>query len=225
MDQQPLIAKEKSGKVLDKTVWIYPYSNEETVLYCIRCEGHLTRDHIVAVIGYSETAAQIAIMLAERYGSTCCILTNGEEPKFSDDSTKLIDHFQIKIYTDRLVDIHNEDGKRGQLRGFSLEDGTTIEVNFAFVSLGLYKVYNDLARRLGVKLKESNQPEDKRRVLISHKGETSVKNFFCVGDMAIRENEPVMMQIYTVQEYAVRSVETVESRLRREKRKEILKNK
>ena len=71
-------------------------------------------------------------------------------------------------------------------------------------------------------LEKTNREDDKKRVLINNKGETSVKNFFAVGDMAVRADEPVMLQVYTAQEYAVRAVETVEGRLRKDRRRTIL---
>ncbi len=112
MDRQPLVAKERRGALDDTPKWIYPFANEETVLYCIRCEGHLTRDKMVAILGSSETAAQVGLMLQERYGSTCCLLANGEPVTVSEQTRQLLDHYRITIHEPRIVDVVQEDGTR-----------------------------------------------------------------------------------------------------------------
>lgn len=222
MDKQPKVAKDKDGKLMDEARWVFPFANQESLLYCIRCEGHLTRNHRVAVIGYSETAAQVAVMLAERYNSVFYLLTNGETLQVEDMTLKLLHHYGINVQTKRLTDIHAKETNRGHLDGFTLEDGTKIDVNYAVVSLGLHRVYNDLARELDAELIKSSLPEDQRRVLIDKQSETSVKNLFAVGDMAVRQDEQVMMQIYTAQEYAVRAIDSIDRRIRLSKRKEVL---
>lgn len=224
MDRQPFIYKEKDGKVQAKTNWIYPFANQESILYCIRCEGHLTHEKKAAVIGNSEVTAQIALILKERYNSLGQILTNGEPTEFHEDTQKLLDFHEIKIVPEKIVDILGSPAPapKGHLNGFVLENGNEVLVDFAFVSLGLYKVYNELARDLSAKLNDNGHP-DTSRVLIDVKGETSVPNLFAVGDMAVRDDERVMMQIYTAQEYAVRAVDTIEQRIRKKKREEILK--
>ncbi|HZZ84907.1 MAG TPA: hypothetical protein VFE30_10245 [Anaeromyxobacteraceae bacterium] len=69
MDRQPSVKlTTKSGKVIDDIRWIYPWANAESLLYCILCEGHLVRGTPVAVFGASEAAAQVALLLHERYG-------------------------------------------------------------------------------------------------------------------------------------------------------------
>jgi thioredoxin reductase (NADPH) len=223
MDRQPLIARRRKGRTLEGTHWIYPYANRETVFYCVRCEGHLSRDSHLAVIGGSETAAQIALMIAERYDSTCCLLTNGEQVAIAPRTRRLLDHHGIIIHTARLVDIlGKEDAPPGSLHGFLLEDGTRVEVAFALVSLGLYRVYNDLARALGADLADAGRPDEVRHVRVDRRGESSVRGLFAIGDLATRDDEPIMKQIYTAQEYAVRAVDTIDRRWRSRRRKEIL---
>jgi len=64
MDQQPAVKLTSSaGKVVDDVRWIYPWANNETLLYCVLCEGHLVRGATVAVFGASEAAAQVALLL------------------------------------------------------------------------------------------------------------------------------------------------------------------
>lgn len=224
MDRQPLIAKEKAGRLLDRPHWIYPFANRESVLYCVRCEGHLTRDRRVAVIGASETAAQVALMLAERYGSACCLLANGEPDSIRPQTRRLLEHRGISIHPERLIDVLGSHADAHGLRGFVLEGGARVEVDFALVSLGLYRVYNDLARAAGAVLAEGGGPEEQRQVRIDSRGETSIPGLFAIGDLARRADEPVMMQIYTAQEYAVRAVDTIDRRRRERMRRAIFQS-
>ena len=220
MDTQPHILKVCGEDIIDATKWIYPYANRETILYCIRCEGHLTRNESVAVIGSGAVAKWISFMLHERYGVNVCILTNGEELDSDEETDKLIELYNIKVYKERITDAVGEKG--GQLRKFLLADGTEIEVNFGLVAMGLHRVYNDLIVQLGGELMDEGLPTEKRHVKVNKQSETSVKNLFVVGDMAKRDNEIVMKQIYTAQEYAVRAVDSIDSRTRTKRRKELL---
>jgi thioredoxin reductase (NADPH) len=223
MDRQPSIAKRRGDDVLDRPQWLYPFANRESVLYCIRCEGHLTRERNVAVIGSSETAAQVCLMLAERYGSGTALLANGEPFRIEERTLRLLDHYGIDRHPGRITDVEGVDGPRkyAQLRHITLDDDTKIACDFALVSVGMYRVYNDLARSAGAEL-IGDGPEELQYVKIDSRGETTLRGFFAVGDLARREDEPVMMQVYTAQEYAVRAVDTIDRRLRSKSRREIL---
>ncbi len=236
MDRLPMVKKKmRSGKITDDINWVFPHSNLERLLYCIRCEGHLVRSRPTAVIGHQESAAQVALMLRERYGSPIHILTNGETPTFTEDSARLLAMDGIEIHQARIVDLFNEppemrdlppDGTRPRVRkgsdlhGIALEDGSEIPVRYALVALGLYRVYNDLARMAGAELEAGDMEDDQRHVLVDDIGsETSVPGLYAVGDMAKRrDGGPSMKQIYTAQEYAVRAVDTIDWNLRRARR-------
>ncbi len=221
MDEQPHILKQnKIGEWEETPKWIYPFANREQVLYCIRCEGHLTKEDSVAVIGHSNVAAELAMMLHERYENKVTILSNGAAPKISENRLEILEKYGIEIISDPITGLVSEGVK--QLHGFEFENLKPINVKFALVSLGLHRVYNDLARQVNARLLDENQPEEKRHVWINHKGETSVKGLFAVGDMTKREDEPVMKQVYTAQEYAVRAADTIDTRRRKKLRASIL---
>ena len=220
-DKQPRIKKAlPSGKTLDDIHWVFPYANHETLLYCIRCEGHLTRGTPTAVIGSSPAAGQVALMLHERYDTPVTILTNGETPELPERTSRLLDHFGIGVRTERLVQIRGEKGA-GELRGFDLEEGPAVEVRFAFVLLGLHRVYNDLAVQLGCDL-EPDAPVETAHVVVGNDAETSRRGCFAVGDMAIHEDGSIRKQVYTAQEYAVRALDRIDARTRAARRDEIL---
>jgi thioredoxin reductase (NADPH) len=235
MDRQPSVKKVlKSGKVLDDPRWIYPYANYERLLYCIRCEGHLTRDTRTTIIGVGEGAAQLAMMLHERYGTHVTILTNGVELNAKPDSALLLEHYGIAVKTSRIMDLYDvAEGaeepqrrvKKGtELHGFLLEDGSRVDARYGLVALGLFKVYNDLPRQLGAELEGGDGPVEEQHVLVEdHSSETNVRGLFTVGDMSKRrDGGPMMKQVYTAQEYAVRAIDTIDRRRRSARRAEIL---
>lgn len=224
MDEQPHIMKQnKKGEWEETPKWIYPFANREQVLYCIRCEGHLTKDDSIAIIGHSDVAAELAMMLHERYDNNVFILTNGTAAKISDGRRKILKKYDVEIIADSITGLVSEGVK--QLHGFEFKHRENIAVKFALVSLGLHRFYNDLARQVNARLMDGGQPEEKRHVWINHKGETSVKGLFAVGDMVKREDEPVMKQVYTAQEYAVRAVDTIDTRRRKKLRASIVSSK
>jgi thioredoxin reductase (NADPH) len=225
MDEQPSIKmRTKAGKVIDDIRWIYPYANNETLLYCMICEGHLTRESSTVVFGASETAAQIAILFHERYGIPVAILTNADRFEAGEKTRSLLAGYGIMAFESRVVEILDGEGegpKGTSLRGFRLEDGTVVTARFGMVAMGLYRVYNDLARELGAELDPRDGPDEgKRHVLVDDAtSETSIPGLFAVGDMTRRRgSSPSYKQIYTAQEYAVRAVNAIDLRQRRARR-------
>ena len=227
MDRQPRIkVTTKSGKLIDDVNWVYPYANNETLLYCVICEGHLTRESPTVVFGASEAAAQVALMLHERYGTRVSLLTNGEPLAASEDSRRLFQLYGVLVSEERVVEVLDGGARpRGaSLRGFRLEDGREIEARFALVTMGLHRVYNELAIQLGAELDERDGPAESRHVLVDETtSETSVRGLFAVGDMSRRRGAaPSFKQIYTAQEFAVRGIQAVDRRVRAARRAALL---
>jgi thioredoxin reductase (NADPH) len=222
-DRQPRIKKLlPSGKTLDDIHWLFPYANHETILYCIRCEGHLTASVPSAVIGHSPAAGQVALMLHERYATPVTLLTNGEQPDLPERTQRLLQAYGIQVRTERLVDIRGE-RREGALYGFELESGEPVEVRFSLVVLGLHRVHNDLAAELGCKLEEGAAPRE-QHVLVDRHSETTVPDCFAVGDMATHEDGPIRKQVYTAQEYAVRAMDRIDGRVRAARRAAVLQD-
>jgi thioredoxin reductase (NADPH) len=227
MDRQPSVKlTTKSGKVVDDIRWIYPWANNESLLYCILCEGHLVRGTRVAVFGASEAAAQVALLLHERYGVSVTLLGNGEALEAKPETRRLLDAYGSSFREARLVEIvDGETGRKGEsLRGFRLEDGSEVEARFGMIAMGLHRVYNELARQLGAELDVADGPEEVRHVLVDDAtSETSVRGLFAVGDMSRhRGGTPSLKQIYTAQEYAVRAVQAIDRRERAARRARVL---
>jgi thioredoxin reductase (NADPH) len=227
MDRQPSVKlTTKSGKVVDDIRWIFPWANAESLLYCILCEGHLVRGTPVAVFGASEGAAQVALLLHERYGVSVTLLGNGEALHAREETHRLLEAYGVAFRQARLVEIiDGETGRKGQsLRGFKLDDGMEVEARFGMIAMGLHRVYNDLARQLGAELDPADGPEDVRHVLVDDAtSETSVQGLFAVGDMSRhRGGTPSLKQIYTAQEYAVRAIQAIDRRERAARRARVL---
>ena len=228
MDRQPRIkVTTKSGKIIDEVSWVYPYANNETLLYCVICEGHLTREVPTVVLGASEAAGQVALMLHERYGTKVSLLTNGEPLSAAEDTRRLLALYGLLVSEERVVEILDGGSKpRGaSLRGFRLEAGGVVEARFALVTMGLHRVYNELAVQLGAELDERDGSLETRHVLVDEAtSETSVRGLFAVGDMSRRRGSaPSFKQIYTAQEFAVRAVQVVDRRVRAARRAELLR--
>lgn len=227
MDRQPSVKlTTRSGKVVDDIRWIYPWANAESLLYCILCEGHLVRGTPVAVFGASETAAQVALLLHERYGVTVTLLGNGEALAAKPETRRLLDAYGVAFHEGRLVEIlDGAAGRKGEsLRGFRLEGGTEVEARYGMIAMGLHRVYNDLAVQLGSELDAGDGPVEVRHVLVDDAtSETSVRGLFAVGDMSRhRGGTPSLKQIYTAQEYAVRAIQTIDRRERTLRRARVL---
>jgi thioredoxin reductase (NADPH) len=120
-----------------------------------------------------------------------CIITNGKIPDFQKDTQLLIDKYGIKIIPKVILKIQGEDnGKR--LHGFAFEDGTSVETDICFISLGMI-VYNELAKQVGAEL------DERGFVKADESGLTSVPNLYVAGDLKANTKK----QIYTAWDNAV----------------------
>ncbi len=199
MDVQP--------KINDSIAAIFPYSNTQLAEYCLRCDGHHTLNKETAIIGHSSSAAWVAVMLRERYDHPATfILTNGEEPDFSDEVKQLVELYDIQVRTSPIVDFIGNP-KEHKLESVILENGCLVNVDIIYVSLGMI-VYSDLAKTIGAELDERNF------VKTNNKGETNIDNFYVIGD--VRAN--TKKQIYTAWDTAVDSLDDINRKIRASKR-------
>lgn len=194
MDEQPLIR----GSIRP----ILPFSNGQTVAYCALCDGHRCFGKPTAIIGYGETAGSLALLLAEKYHPPALtLLTNGHAPQFSEEMTKHFRAFKIAIHTSPIYDVFGH--QAGQLSGFKLENGETVDAQMAFVALGI-RPNNQLALQLGASV------DGRGLVLTNHEGESSVPNLFVIGDLRAES----LKQIYTAWQHAVETLQVINRRIR-----------
>ena len=180
---------------------IFPYANREDVIYCIRCDGHKTVGHPVAVIGEKGIAGWIAVMLKERYEhETLYVLTHGKPFEGSDEVKLLLEKYQIPILEGEIEKVLG-DPKEG-LEGFQVA-GEDVKVTKAFVALGSI-VYNDLAKEVGAEINERDH------LLTNEEGETNVPGFYAAGDLV----EGRKKQVYTAWDLAVDAVDSIDEKIR-----------
>ena len=190
---------------------VYDYANAQTIDYCLICDGHHVFNKRASVIGHGNGAAWVSIMLHERYQpKNFHILTNGKKPEFTEDTQKLIDLYDIKVCEAPIIDIFGQD-KGKILEGFILEDGTTIETDMCFISMGLI-VYNELAKQLGVEI------DERGFVKADESGATSVAGIYVAGDL----KAGIKKQIYTAWDSAVNAANAINLSIRVKKRKALL---
>ncbi|MCO4781716.1 MAG: NAD(P)/FAD-dependent oxidoreductase [Candidatus Cloacimonetes bacterium] len=199
MDKQPLINGEMDP--------VFPYANKNKILYCLRCDGHLSKEKDTVVIGSNNGACWQAIMLFERYNNpSMTILTNGETLQSTPETQKLLEHYDIKVNESPILSIDGDE-KTPLLEGFTLKDGSKVAAQLALVGLGQI-AYNDLALHLGAEVQANGN------VLCSEKGESSVDGFYVAGDLRANKKN----QIYTSWDMAVDSVDHIDAKIRTSKR-------
>ena len=192
---------------------VLPYANVQLIDYCIRCDGHHVHQKKTAIIGHSNVAGWIAILLKERYEiPQMVVLTNGEEPEFSDEVKKLHQVYNVEVEQAAITDVIGN-AKELILDGFKLADGKQVESEIAFVSLGML-VYNELATKLGAEV------DGRGFVKTNGKGETSIKGFYAIGDLQADTKK----QIYTSWDMAVDALDDIDNKIRRELRQQTLEN-
>ncbi len=194
MDEQPHIK--------DSIKSIFSFANNQTVAYCLLCDGHLSYQKNVVVIGHSEEAAQGAILLFDRYiPPKITNLTNGAKNRFSENTLALLNAKNIQIEEEPIEEILGE--KKGILTGFQLSSEKKIDAEIGFVALGI-RPNNALALELGADV------DAKGLVIVDQNGESSVPNLFVIGDL--RANS--LKQIYTAWQHAVDSIQIIDRRIR-----------
>jgi thioredoxin reductase (NADPH) len=190
---------------------VFDYANAQTIDYCLICDGHHVLDKKTAVIGHTNGAAWVAIMLYERYRpSPFYLLTNGKPHSFESDTLKLIDTYGIEIKESEIAEIRGEE-KGKILKGFDFIDGASIDIDICFVGLGMI-VYNDLAKQLGAEL------DERGFVKAQESGETSVSGLYVAGDLKANSKK----QIYTAWDTAVNAANAINMKLRVARRKKFL---
>lgn len=199
MDVQPVI----KGSI--ETV--FDYANAQTIDYCLICDGHHVLGKKTGVIGHSNSAAWVAVLLHERYQpETLTILTNGEAPSFADDTSRLIKTYGIQVETSPVKEILGEE-KGKILKGFEFENGKTITTDITFVSLGMI-VYNELAIEVGAEV------DERGFVKTDDVGLTNISGLYVAGDLRANSKK----QIYTAWDEAVNSANSINMKLRQERR-------
>lgn len=139
------------------------------VSYCVSCDGFFYKDKPVAVLGEAIYAANQALELLT-YTKDVKILTNGKEPKISDEFMAKLKEADIEIITQKIDDLAGEGG----LERVIFEDESTLDLYGIFVALGEASS-SDFARSMGVEL-------DKSKVVVDETHATNLPGIYAAGD-------------------------------------------
>jgi thioredoxin reductase (NADPH) len=185
---------------------IFPFANRGDAIYCVRCDGHQTLGHSLAIIGRSDTAIHIASMMMDRYGhETVPVLTHGPGAEFSDKALEVAKLYDIEIHEQSISGLHGDETIG--LQGLELDGGERITAERAIIALGII-AYNDLLIALDGKV------DDSGKALVDDHFESSVKDLFVAGDLVAGSK----MQIYTAWDEAVDAADEIDRRVRARKR-------
>lgn len=151
--------------------------------YCLHCDAYMFIDEPVYVMGHSESAAHVAMIMLN-FTDEVDLLTRGEDPAWSEETDRQLHAYPIDVIKDDVTD--SETGTDGWLEAFTFEDGTR-EYKGGFPIYG--SAYNtDLALSLGCEL------TDDGAVVTDDDGETSVDGVYAVGDLTSGHNQiPIAM--------------------------------
>jgi thioredoxin reductase (NADPH) len=200
---------------------VLPYANQGHVDYCVRCDGHKSKQKITATIGHTAAAAWVAIMLYERYQPPAMkIFTNGQTPEFPPETLPLLEAYKIKVVREPIIGIKGD--PKEKMEAFILKDCDNLAedcnktkeepVELAFAMLGQI-AYNDLAKQVRADI------NSRGNIICNPKGESSVTGLYVAGDL----RDTGKYQIYTAWDQAVDSVDDMDAKLRLEYREEFLK--
>jgi thioredoxin reductase (NADPH) len=196
MDEQPHI----QGSIRP----IFKYANAQSVAYCAMCDGHRSFGKKTVVIGHSESAGSIALLLVQNYQlANMTILTNGRAHEFTPALLKRIQDNHIRIIDAPIQEMLGN-AEQKLLTAFKLETGEVVESEMGFIALGI-RPNNQLALMLGAQVDESGL------VITDLHGETEVSNLFVIGDLQASS----MKQIYTAWQQAIDAIQLINRRIRR----------
>jgi thioredoxin reductase (NADPH) len=152
--------------------------------YCLHCDAYMFVDESVYVMGHSDSAAYVAMIMLN-FTDEVDVLLRGHEPTWSDETDELVRNHPVDVIREDVVGM--EKGEDGWLEAFEFEDGTVREYRGGFAMYGS-NYHNDLAAGLGCDL------NDDGTVAVDDHGRTSVDGVHAVGDIVPGHNQiPVAM--------------------------------
>lgn len=143
--------------------------------YCLYCDGPLFVDEPVYVMGHSESAAYVAMIMLN-FTDDVDLLLRGARPSWSKETGKLLEAHPVSIVEAEIDQMIRDDDDPTWLGGFEFEDGTRRQYRGGFAMYGATYA-NDLARELGCEL------TDDGAVVVDETGQTTVDGVYAVGDL------------------------------------------
>lgn len=152
--------------------------------YCLHCDAYMFIDEPVYVMGHSNSAAHVAMIMLN-FTDEVDLLLRGDDPTWSDETATQLRNHPIDVIEDEIEAVEN--GDDDWLAAFEFTDGTRREYRGGFPMYG--SNYNtDLARELGAAINEDGT------VTVDEHGQTTVNGVYAVGDLTPGHNQiPVAM--------------------------------
>jgi thioredoxin reductase (NADPH) len=152
--------------------------------YCLHCDAYMFIDESVYVMGHSDSAAYVAMIMLN-FTDEVDLLLRGDEPTWSDETDELVRAHPIDVVETEISGMRKADD--GWLEAFEFEDGSVREYRGGFAMYGS-NYHNDIAASLGCEL------NDDGTVAVDDHGRTSVDGVYAVGDIVPGHNQiPVAM--------------------------------
>lgn len=156
--------------------------------YCLHCDAYTLGDDSVFVLGHSDHAATVALILLN-FTDDVHLLLDGDDPTWNEETAAQVRAHPIDRIETPVVEAFPEDSdaERSWLGGLTFDDGSEREYVGGFAVYGS-KYNTDLAVALGCDLREDGA------VSVDDDGETSVDGVFAVGDVTHGQNQtPIAM--------------------------------
>ncbi|WP_436925062.1 NAD(P)/FAD-dependent oxidoreductase [Halosimplex amylolyticum] len=147
--------------------------------YCLHCDAHAFVDESVYVMGHSESAAHVAMIMLN-FTDEVDLLTRGDDPEWSDETAGVLERHPIDVIHEDVTGVQN--GEDGWLKALEFEDGTIRAYRGGFAMYGA-EYNNGLARELGCEI------NDDGTIAVGDHGKTSVDDVYAVGDCTPGHNQ------------------------------------
>ncbi len=154
--------------------------------YCLHCDAQMFIDEPVYVMGHSDSAAYVAMILLN-FTDDVDLLLREDEPTWSDHTGDLLAAHPVNVIETEITGMFKDETDPSWLGGFEFADGTTREYTGGFAMYGS-EYHNELAADIGCEL------NDDGTIAVDEEGRTSVDGAFAVGDLTPGHNQiPIAM--------------------------------
>jgi thioredoxin reductase (NADPH) len=152
--------------------------------YCLHCDAYMFVDAPLYVMGHSNSAAKVAMIMLN-FTADVDLLLNGDQPTWDDVTAEQLAAHPVDVVDEAVTGVeHAEDG---WLESMAFADGTRREYRGGFAMYGS-NYNNTLAEELGCEL------NDDGTIAVEDHGQTSVEGVYAVGDVVPGHNQvPVAM--------------------------------
>ena len=147
--------------------------------YCLHCDAYMFVDEPVYVMGTSDAAAHVAMIMLN-FTDDVDVLTRGNEIEWSDETDEQLRAHPIDVVETEIAGMEKDDD--GWLSAFEFEDGEYREYRGGFPMYG--SDHNaDLADQLGL------ERNDDGTIAVDDHGRASVDGVVAVGDITPGHNQ------------------------------------